>query len=92
MRPRPRPCARGARPLRHHVADSIKKDPNWQAAEKAVEAAKKIAENADQKARKSEADLAEKRKPYENDPLFFYLWNKHYGQSRRQELESGALL
>ncbi len=65
--------------LRHHVADSIKSNPNWQAAEEALEDTKKIAENADHKASQAEADLAGKGKPYENDPLFMYLWQKNYG-------------
>ena len=66
--------------LRHRVEDRVKMEPDWLAAEAGAEAARKIAENADQKASLSEADLAQKRKPYEDDPLFMYLWNKKYGQ------------
>jgi hypothetical protein len=36
-------------------------------------------ENARAKARKAEAELAEKKQPYAADPLFMYLWNRHYG-------------
>lgn len=67
--------------LRQSVASRIKDDPDWRATEAAAEEAKKIAANADQKASLSEADLAQKRKPYEDDPLFMYLWNKKSGQA-----------
>lgn len=67
--------------LRRKIADRIKEEPDWQAAQAALEAARKIAANADEKASRSEADLAEKRKPYEDDPLFMYLWNKKHGQA-----------
>jgi hypothetical protein len=66
--------------LRQRTADRIKEDTDWKAARAAAEAAKNIAANADQKASLSETDLAVKRKPYEDDPLFMYLWNKKYGQ------------
>ena len=58
----------------------MKAEPEWQAAETEAEAARKIAANAAQKASLSEADLGQKRKPYEDDPLFMYLWNKKFGQ------------
>jgi hypothetical protein len=67
--------------FRHNIAGRIKDDPDWHAAEAAAEEAKKIAANADQKASLSEADLAQKRKPYQDDPLFMYLWNKKFGQA-----------
>ncbi len=75
--------------LRHRTADRIKEEPDWQAAQAAAAAARNIAANADQKASLSEADLAEKRKPYESDPLFMYLWNKKHGQAGD---ESGHLV
>jgi chromosome segregation ATPase len=67
--------------LRHRTADTIKANPDWRAAQAATDAARKIAANADEKASQSEADLGEKRKPYESDPLFMYLWNKQGGQA-----------
>jgi hypothetical protein len=67
--------------LRHRTAERIKSDPNWQAAKAAVGTAEMIAANADQKATLAEADLAAKRKPYEDDPLFMYLWNKKHGRA-----------
>jgi hypothetical protein len=66
---------------RDHTAERIKSDPSWKAAGAAVEAARKVAANADQKASLAEADLATKGKPYEDDPLFTYLWRKKHGQA-----------
>ena len=36
-------------------------------------------EAAERKAEQAERDLAEKRVPYEADPLFMYLWNRGFG-------------
>ncbi len=66
---------------RHRTAERIKPDAAWQAAKAAVEAAAKIAANADEKASLAETDLTAKRQPYEADPLFMYLWNKRHGQA-----------
>jgi len=63
------------------TAERIKTDERWRKARKAVEAALQVAQNADKKADDAEADLAAKGKPYEDDPLFMYLWNKHAGQA-----------
>lgn len=49
-------------------------DPTWKAQRARVDEAAKIAEAADAKADQAEADLGAKRKPYEADPLFMYLW------------------
>ena len=38
-------------------------------------------ELAEQKAEQAEADLQEKRQPYEADPLFMYLWRAKFGTS-----------
>jgi chromosome segregation ATPase len=65
---------------RAHTAERMKSDDAWKAGKAAVEAAEKIAAGADQKASLTEADLAAKRKPYEDDPLFMYLWNRKHGQ------------
>jgi hypothetical protein len=67
--------------LRRRTADRIKDDPAWQAAETAAEGVRKVAANAEKKASLSEKDLEEKRKPYENDPLFMYLWKKKHGEA-----------
>lgn len=75
--------------LRLRTAERIKPDPDWQAAKAAVGTAETIAANADKKASLAEADLAAKRKPYEDDPLFMYLWSKKHGQT---EDRSGNLV
>jgi hypothetical protein len=38
-----------------------------------------IVRNAEEKAARAEADRAEKRRPYESDPLFMYLWRRRFG-------------
>jgi len=66
---------------RHGTAERVKTEPNWLTAKAAVEGARKIATNADEKASNAEANLAVKGKPYENDQLFMYLWSKKHGQA-----------
>src|SRR5438034_1256150 len=56
-------------------------DGAWQSAMAAAEAVEKVAANAYQKASFSESDLAAKRKPYEDDPLFMYLWKRRHDQA-----------
>ena len=67
--------------LEDKTAERIKGDVDWHRAKAVVDAAEQIAENADEKAKFAESDLAEKGKPYINDPLFIYLWNKKYAQA-----------
>jgi hypothetical protein len=38
-----------------------------------------VVRNAAEKAAQAAADRAEKRKPYEADPLFMYLWRRRFG-------------
>ncbi|MFZ1896293.1 MAG: hypothetical protein WAU59_19815, partial [Rhodoplanes sp.] len=64
-------------------------DPDWQEATIALASATEIAGNAETKASLAESDLAEKGKPYRDDPLFMYLWNKKHGQA---EDSSGTLV
>jgi hypothetical protein len=74
---------------RHGTMERIRSDPSWQQASSRVEAVRQIATNADQKASQAEQDLAIKRKPYEDDPLFTYLWARKHGQA---EDTSGRLV
>lgn len=46
-----------------------------------AEQAARVAEEADKKAKVAEDELETKRKPYENDPLFMYLWSRGYATS-----------
>jgi len=66
---------------RHRSAERVRSDADWKAAQAALAEVNAVAENADKKASLAEADLATKRKPYEDDPLFMYLWNKKHGQA-----------
>ena len=75
--------------LRQQSAERMKSDPDWQTATIALASATEIAANADRKASLAEADLAAKGKPYQDDPLFMYLWNKKHGQA---EDASGTLV
>ncbi len=56
-------------------------DPAWTAARDRVRDAEAKAAASAEKAAQAEKDLAEKRKPYDADPLFTYLWQRGYGTS-----------
>ena len=75
--------------LRARSAERMKSDPNWQKATIALASATEIAGNAERKASLADSDLAAKGKPYRDDPLFMYLWNKKHGQA---EDSSGTLV
>ena len=75
--------------LKEKTFKRITGDPRWHIAKAAVDEAEEIAENADEKAKLAESDLAEKGKPYLNDPLFMYLWTKKHAQA---EDRTGALV
>lgn len=52
-------------------------------------ASAEVIRNAEDKAAQAEADRAEKRKPYEADPLFMYLWRRRFGTS---DYRAGSLV
>jgi hypothetical protein len=56
------------------VEGKIKGDPAWLAKRERVARAEEIAKAGADKAAQAEADRESKGKPYENDPLFMYLW------------------
>jgi hypothetical protein len=56
----------------------------WREAKAASDAANDVASEAEKKAATSEAELGAKRKPYDDDPLFIYLWKRGFGTSRYQ--------
>lgn len=70
--------------LRARVSQEIKSSPDWIKAKAALDKAEAVAEAADAKAAQSEAELSEKRQPYDQDPLFAYLWAVGYATSRYQ--------
>ncbi|GAA6138601.1 hypothetical protein NBRC116583_23480 [Arenicella sp. 4NH20-0111] len=47
----------------------------------ATQAAEAISEEAERKVEIASSDMAEKSKPYQNDALFMYLWDRSYGTS-----------
>lgn len=64
--------------LRSRVGDEVKSLPDWTRARAAFDSADGVAGAAEAKAAQSEAELSEKRKPYDQDPLFAYLWSIGY--------------
>ena len=67
--------------LRAEAEAKIQAAPQWQAAKAALDGADAIATEAEKKASNSEAELGAKRKPYDDDPLFTYLWKRRFGTS-----------
>ncbi len=69
----------GLESIRKASEPKIRASAAWKAQQEKIAAAIKVAEEADKKADTSEADREQKRKPYEADPLFMYLWNAKFG-------------
>jgi hypothetical protein len=65
--------------LRSEAQAKATTTPEWQAAKAASDAADAVAVEAEKKAANSETELARKRKPYDDDPLFAYLWQRKFG-------------
>lgn len=55
--------------------------PEWAAARSRVDELRHVAEEARKKTIQAEIDREQKRKPYEADPLFMYLWKRRFGTS-----------
>lgn len=68
--------------IRAEAEARVKSQPDWQAAKTAVDATAAVAAEADKKASQSEAELGGKKRPYDQDALFLYLWNRNYGTGR----------
>jgi hypothetical protein len=56
-------------------------DKAWLDARDRVTSTEAMAQASAEKADQAEKDLAEKRKPYDADPIFSYLWKRGYGTS-----------
>jgi hypothetical protein len=65
--------------IRADTEAKVQTAPVWQEAKRAFEEAEAIAAEAEKKAAGSEAELGAKRKPYDDDPLFTYLWSRKFG-------------
>jgi hypothetical protein len=68
--------------LRADAEARVQTTPAWQAAKTALDEAAEIASEADKKANQSETELGAKKKPYDGDALFTYLWRRNYATSR----------
>ncbi len=60
----------------------LQEDPAHKELLAAAHAADEIAKQAEAKTAQAVADRVEKGGPYEADPLFMYLWERHFGTSR----------
>lgn len=74
-------ASRAVDDLIRRTEERIAGSVEMQAAEARLAEAKAIAEHARAKAEQAETDLLEKRKPYEADALFMYLWERKFGTS-----------
>ena len=61
------------------VQAELSKDPDFLAQLEKTSAANAVSHEADQKVDRSQADMAEKAKPYKEDALFQYLWERKFG-------------
>jgi hypothetical protein len=68
--------------VRSAAGATVQAVPDWQAAKSALSEAEAVATEAEKKATTSEAELGAKRKPYDDDPLFLYLWNQKFGTAQ----------
>lgn len=57
----------------------LDQDASYQTHKADTEAAKRQAVHAEEKARLSDDELEQKGESYRKDPLFSYLWDRHYG-------------
>jgi uncharacterized membrane protein YgcG len=70
--------------LRAEVEAKEQGEAEWQQAKSVSDQANAVANEAEKKAASSEAELGAKKKPYEDDPLFVYLWRRGFGTRRYQ--------
>jgi len=65
--------------IRKNVEANVSGDADWVSARSRVGELTGQAQQAEKKAVQAEADRDEKRRPYEDDPLFMYLWKRKFG-------------
>jgi regulator of replication initiation timing len=70
--------------IRADVEQKVQALAAWREARAASDGAKGVASEAEKKASSSEAELGAKKKPYDEDALFIYLWQRGFGTSRYQ--------
>ena len=67
---------------------TVQTDPGYVALKQAFEEARSVSVRAEQKLELAKTDRDEKRKPYEADPLFSYLWERKF---RTPEYDKGGM-
>lgn len=67
--------------LQASVEPTVRASVEWIGQKEIVDRAQRVRDAADAKADQAEADRAAKGKPYEDDPLFQYLWSRGFGTS-----------
>jgi chromosome segregation ATPase len=67
--------------LRAQVEATLQAKQDWRDAKAVRDAVDAVAAEAEKKATASEAELGAKKKPYDGDPLFAYLWGRRFGTS-----------
>jgi len=67
---------------------AVQAEPAYVALKNAFEESRAVAQRAEQKLELARADRIEKGRPYENDPLFSYLWERRF---RTSEYRHGGL-
>jgi hypothetical protein len=67
---------------------AVQTDPGYVALKQAFEEARSVSVRAEQKLELAKTDRDEKRKPYEADPLFSYLWERKF---RTPEYDKGGM-
>jgi chromosome segregation ATPase len=65
--------------LRTRVAAQTRIDPRWAQLRRRIDELAGVVPAAERKLTQAEADREQKRKPYDNDPLFRYLWQRRFG-------------
>src|SRR5262245_2288839 len=68
--------------VRAEVEKKVQALAAWREAKTGSDDANGVASEAEKKAVSSEAELGAKKKPYDEDPLFIYLWQRGFGSGR----------
>jgi chromosome segregation ATPase len=68
--------------LRAEAEAKVAATEAWRTAKAERDTAEAIAAEAEKKAAASEAELGAKKKPYDDDPLFAYLWRRGFGTAK----------
>ncbi len=66
----------------HKVQNNLEEDLVYQEQLEKARLADLIGQQANEKYKRAQLDRLEKGKPFENDPLFIYLWKRHYGTTK----------